>query len=72
MVCQSFFGLSLLRPSNTPDVIQDLYSYLGIISLNFDTVLQQGCDGGNGDFPTRFLHNVTTTPPRNPAPCGCV
>ncbi len=43
-----------------PDVIRDFYSYLGILSLAFDAVLQPGCDGGSADFPTRFLYNVRT------------
>ena len=59
-VCQSFYALGQLRPSATPDVIRDFYSYLGILSLAFDAVLQPGCDGGSADFPTRFLYNVRT------------
>ena len=59
-VCQSFYALGTLRPSATPDVVQEFYSYLGILSLSFDAVLQPGCDGGSADFPTRFLNNVST------------
>ena len=58
--CQAFYALGQLRPSATPDVIRDFYSYLGILSLAFDAVLQPGCDGGSADFPTRFLYNVRT------------
>jgi hypothetical protein len=62
-VCQSFYALGQLRPSATPEVIRDFYSYLGILSLAFDAVLQPGCDGGSADFPTRFLNNVSTPLP---------
>jgi hypothetical protein len=61
-VCQSFYAHGMLRPSATPNAVQEFYSYLGILSLAFDAVLQPGCDGGSADFPTRFLNNVRTFP----------
>ena len=58
-ICQTFYALGQLRPSSTPDTVQEFYSYLGILSLSFDAVLQPGCDGSNADFPSRFLNNVS-------------
>jgi hypothetical protein len=57
-ICQQFYALGQLRPTDTPDVIQDFYSYIGIFSLSFDAVLQPGCNGVDADFPSRFLNNV--------------
>jgi hypothetical protein len=59
-VCQTFYALGQLRTSRTPDVIQDFYFYIGIVSLSFEFV-QPGCDGGSTDFPTRFQNNVSAT-----------
>ena len=56
-VCQTFYGLGQLRGTNTPDVLQDFYFYIGIFSLSLD-IAQPGCDGSNTDFPTQFQNNV--------------